>query len=336
MVSIINIISMSNPKISVICPVYNVEKYLHKCVDSILAQTFTDFELLLIDDGSSDNSGKICDEYVEKDSRVRVFHKKNGGVSSARNLGLENVFGEWIIFVDSDDMLYSNALLRCYNTALHHNVDVLQFSYNRRWIENQYDEKRTHVLSPIEYVKSEMINVCVWGTFIKNTIIKDNQLCFDENISLGEDQFFIFDVLNKCKRIIRICDILYYYRNNTTSATHNPRINDQIKTINRCKAYKISNPFSSAYLDNMIRSFIFELSKNPKVPILQIRKLYKDCNICNDNKNICTRVRLFFYTSRYSVLLAIMIMRLLEVVLVPMLNQVLYILKDSRKNKDNY
>lgn len=79
---------MYNPKISVIVPVYNVEKYLSRCIDSILAQTFTDFELLLIDDGSNDNSGNICDDYVKKDNRIRVFHKENGGVSSARNLGL--------------------------------------------------------------------------------------------------------------------------------------------------------------------------------------------------------------------------------------------------------
>ena len=91
------------PKISVIVPVYNVEKYLHRCINSILAQTFTDFELLLIDDGSKDNSGAICDEYATRDSRVRVFHKENGGASSARNQGLDNASGEWIAFVDSDD-----------------------------------------------------------------------------------------------------------------------------------------------------------------------------------------------------------------------------------------
>ena len=96
--------------ISVIVPVYNTEKYLHRCVDSILAQTFTDFELLLIDDGSTDKSGAICDEYAQKDSRVRVFHKENGGVSSARNVGLKNGRGEWISFVDSDDWVKKNFL----------------------------------------------------------------------------------------------------------------------------------------------------------------------------------------------------------------------------------
>ena len=94
---------MSNPKISVIIPVYNAESTLRRCVDSVLAQTFTDFECLLIDDGSKDRSGAICDEYAARDSRIRAFHKENGGVSSARNLGLDNATGEWIAFVDSDD-----------------------------------------------------------------------------------------------------------------------------------------------------------------------------------------------------------------------------------------
>ena len=95
----------NNPKISVIVPVYNAEKYLRRCIDSILAQTFTDFELLLIDDGSTDSSGKICDEYAKKDRRIRVFHKENGGVSSARNVGLSHLRGNWVYFVDSDDYL---------------------------------------------------------------------------------------------------------------------------------------------------------------------------------------------------------------------------------------
>ena len=92
-----------NPKISIIVPVYNAEQYLRRCIDSILNQSFTDFELILIDDGSKDKSSDICDEYAAKDSRVRIFHKENGGVSSARNVGLDNSCGEWVAFVDADD-----------------------------------------------------------------------------------------------------------------------------------------------------------------------------------------------------------------------------------------
>ena len=93
------------PTISVIVPVYNAEMYLHRCIDSVLAQTYQNFELLLIDDGSKDSSGTICDEYAAKDARVRVFHKEIGGVSSARNVGLDHAQDEWITFVDSDDYI---------------------------------------------------------------------------------------------------------------------------------------------------------------------------------------------------------------------------------------
>ena len=101
---------MNTPKISVIVPVYNVEQYLPRCIESILAQTYNDFELLLINDGSSDNSGNICDEYAKNNSRVRVFHKENGGVSSARNMGLDNAQGEYVVFVDSDDFIRNKYL----------------------------------------------------------------------------------------------------------------------------------------------------------------------------------------------------------------------------------
>lgn len=100
----------SRCQVSVIVPVYNVEYCLSRCIDSILSQTFTDFELLLIDDGSKDNSGNICDEYKFKDDRIRVFHKENGGVSSARNWGIANSYGEHIAFIDSDDWVGENYL----------------------------------------------------------------------------------------------------------------------------------------------------------------------------------------------------------------------------------
>ena len=96
--------------ISVLVPVYNTNQYLPRCIDSILGQSFTDFELLLIDDGSTDGSAKICDAYAEKDSRIRVLHKENGGVSSARNLGLNEAKGEWVVFVDSDDWISDNCI----------------------------------------------------------------------------------------------------------------------------------------------------------------------------------------------------------------------------------
>ena len=114
-----------NPIISIIIPVYNAEKTLNRCVDSVLNQTFHDWELLLIDDGSKDRSMYLCDEYALKDKRIKVFHKKNGGVSSARNMGLDYARGEWITFVDSDDYICENI----FDLVSSHNEDLLIFNY---------------------------------------------------------------------------------------------------------------------------------------------------------------------------------------------------------------
>ena len=118
------------PKISIIVPVYNVEKYLNRCIDSILNQTLEDIELILVDDGSKDGSGQICDEYAVKDCRVRVFHIENGGPAKARNLGIIHAIGEYIGFVDSDDYIESSMYERLYSRAMINNSDVVMCGYN--------------------------------------------------------------------------------------------------------------------------------------------------------------------------------------------------------------
>ena len=130
-------------KISVIVPVYNVEKYIHKCLDSILKQTFTDFELILVDDGSPDNCGNICDEYAKKDNRIFVVHKKNGGLSAARNSGIDWAFqnsdSEFITFIDSDDTIAENYLEKFMN-AMDNNADIVSCKLNFFIEETQKSE----------------------------------------------------------------------------------------------------------------------------------------------------------------------------------------------------
>lgn len=118
--------------ISIIIPVYNAEKYLRRCINSIYAQTYDDFELLLVDDGSADSSGRICDEYAATDSRTRVFHNENQGVSSARNTGLDNAVGEWIMFMDSDDFWCDDNILKeLHETAVRTEADIVRVSISR-------------------------------------------------------------------------------------------------------------------------------------------------------------------------------------------------------------
>ena len=149
------------PKVSVIVPVYKVEQYIRECLDSIKNQTFTDWECLLIDDGSPDESGKICDEYAAKDCRFKVLHKPNSGVSSARNLGLDKACGEWVMFVDSDDAIAENTLEICYEKASTASLDTLQFSFARN--KNDIGKNNgisTEVLSPADYARTGKMNVC--------------------------------------------------------------------------------------------------------------------------------------------------------------------------------
>lgn len=205
-----------NPKISVIVPVYNTEKYLRECVDSILAQTFTDFELLLIDDGSTDNSGIICDDYAAKDSRVRVFHKSNGGVSSARNLGLDNAQGEWIVFVDSDDILPIESLSIRFEVVSKDNTDLaifratffgnINFSVGPSTNKSYSDLVlfRTDLPNYYSYIGT------LWDKiYRKNTV---SLLRFDETMSLAEDHMFNVSYIRLCHCFKLETTNVYQYR----------------------------------------------------------------------------------------------------------------------------
>lgn len=200
--------------ISVIVPIFNAEKYLHRCIKRILAQDYTDYELLLINDGSTDNSGTICDEYAIKDNRIRVFHKENGGVSSARNWGLDNAIGEYIMFVDSDDYMLPGMLEVMLSTLESKKADLVvcgttetgsgywrpiadvDYSINQLK-ENFVSLLHTELLSP------------PWNKIYKKEIIGSNRFC--EDISFGEDLLFNIQYLEKCENISFIKESPFYH-----------------------------------------------------------------------------------------------------------------------------
>ena len=202
------------PKISVIVPVYNAEKTLHRCVDSILAQTFTNFELILINDGSIDNSGKICEEYAQKDSRIIVIHKENGGVSSARNKGIDAAKGEWITFVDSDDYI-SKTYLSDFPKNRENDLEICGMeSFNGQIFTSIQPDIRYIAKDIIEYYENLFnyrANTSVWAKIIKRSIIIDNNIRFDVNIRLAEDTLFMIDLLYYVSSIQIIKQVNYYY-----------------------------------------------------------------------------------------------------------------------------
>jgi len=190
---------MNNLKISIIVPVYNVEKYLQQFFDSIMTQTFQDFEVLLIDDGSTDKSGEMCDEYAKRENRVRVFHKRNGGVSSARNIGLSEAKGEWIYFSDADDRLYPNTLemlLKEIGADCAMSIggyEVYDENGNLVYSESDRDcgimDKDSALLQMFR-ANPYIYQGYVWNKLYKREVISNNKLIFDEKIIFNEDRLF--------------------------------------------------------------------------------------------------------------------------------------------------
>ena len=200
------------PILSVIVPVYNTKEHLSRCIDSVLSQSFSDFELLLVDDGSTDESGAICDAYSAKDSRVRVFHKKNGGVSSARNVGMENTNGQWLTFIDSDDWIRGDFFQVPYDSE----VDLLY--QNRIFSDGQPDgyfsEQEVKDRDFLAFlVKNANTNLFKMSAcfFFRNSIVKEHRIKYVEGVRLGEDRLFIMDYYKFCRSIRMVANSRYVY-----------------------------------------------------------------------------------------------------------------------------
>ena len=253
------------PKISIIVPVYKAEAYLHRCVDSILAQTLMDFELLLIDDGSPDRSGEICDEYVQKDSRIRVFHKKNGGVSSARQKGLDEALGEYVIHADPDDWVEDNMIEILYHKALDLDADVIICDYYKdNGGKSTYIEQKPESMNHNSIIKGlygHLFGAC-WNKLIRRSVIKKYGLEFPKNWSLAEDQYFLVSLLLHDIKIGYVNKAFYHYvigenENSLTNVVKNTYNYDQMM-YNAFVALTRDNPNSQ-----LIKStYAFSLIKN--------------------------------------------------------------------------
>lgn len=257
------------PKITVIVPVYNAENFLHKCIGSILSQTYTDFELILINDGSIDNSGDICDHYEQSDYRVRVFHKENGGVSSARNLGLDNAQGEWICFVDSDDALPNDAFDIMMNDAT---VDLIVggFRMNPMGVEKfpVWDKNRVESQTELGHFLNDNIDSILfrvpWAKLFKRNIISNNAIRFDENLSFGEDTLFVVSYLLKIGKVSLCKKVCYNYYSIAEEyiskyRKHNDKILDYSEKIT--ELYKKLVSLYKLEGTRIVYGFIFDILK---------------------------------------------------------------------------
>lgn len=259
---------IQNPKISIIVPIYQAELYLPHCINSIISQTFTDFELILINDGSTDKSRIICDEYAQKDSRIKVLHIQNQGVSHARNIGIKFAQGEWITFVDSDDWLEQTAL-ECF-LANDLQQDTLYIEQAQTVISNQYQywpAKFSNTILNLNSIENYTLlnNILIygtpWGKLYNARVIKDNSIHFDQQLSLHEDHCFYFEYIKHIKKINVINSVGYYYRidPNNISLSSNKKMPTCDKLL---YAYKCLNELISTIIQEN------NLSINKLEPIL--------------------------------------------------------------------
>lgn len=231
---------MTKELISVIVPVYNVEKYLKKCVDSIVNQTYKNLEIILVDDGATDNSGKICDELVELDNRIKVYHKKNGGLSDARNYGVERAAGDYIGFVDSDDYIDAEMYEKLYEAIKKENVDVaecnLKIVYPEK-IDLFTDQKYYQICNKQEYLEEYLKIEKIFGSACVRLTKADiaKKLKFPVG-KLYEDTYYAYDLIGIVDKYVIVDNPYYNYlmrENSITNAKFNPRIFDLIEIVEK-------------------------------------------------------------------------------------------------------
>ncbi|MBR5318649.1 MAG: glycosyltransferase family 2 protein [Peptococcaceae bacterium] len=211
-----------NPKISIIIPVYNVENYLGRCLESVLNQTLMDIEIICVNDGTKDNSVSIIEDYMKIDNRICLVNKENGGLSSARNAGIKQATGEYLIFLDSDDYLSVNACERVYIERLENNADIIVFGshifptipYPNDWLRKVLSPKTKFYkqFEPDALFKHQGATPFVWRNCIKRSFLEKTDILFDESIRFGEDLIFQLCLFPQAGSIAFIADKLYNYR----------------------------------------------------------------------------------------------------------------------------
>lgn len=256
-----------NPEISIIVPVYNTEQYISRCIESILNQTFKDFELILIDDGSQDRSGEICDEYAKKDNRIRVFHNNNQGVSATRNYGINISKGKYLMFCDSDDWVADTWCEELYNTILAYPnswitcnfFQVDNESKKQRVIKNNLNEINTLEKDDFYIVFKSGMSIYSWNKIFDKEKINKFQIRFNENKSLGEDVEFGIDYLKISENIIILNRNLYYYLINHQGTLSSKKYDDYFDYL--IHFYKLRRVYiKDCYLEEFCSDYFYQFS----------------------------------------------------------------------------
>ncbi|MCF2876609.1 MULTISPECIES: glycosyltransferase [unclassified Tenacibaculum] len=330
----------SKPKVSVIVPIYNVEKYLRRCLDSLVNQTLTDIEIILVDDESPDNSKEIYQEYIAKDDRIKLVQKKNGGLGFARNSGLEIAIGEFIAYIDSDDYVDVNMFKKLYDTSKKNNLDTVYCGYN-----NLDDELKVHSFSEVDdltiFSTEDEVNgvlldmiackpssplerkyrMSVWHAIYSRDLIENNKIRFcSERQFISEDIIYHIDYLSKANKIAFIPDSFYYYCYNEDSLTKTFREDRFEKSVilhqELLRRFKVEGYKESVYKNRVDRFLIgyarYTIVRLSKAAINYSEKLKILKRICKDDvwnsmkdypvQEMPFKQKLVFYMIKYNML----------------------------------
>lgn len=294
--------------VSIVVAIFNVEKYLNRCVLSIVNQTYKNIEIILVDDGSTDSSSILCDNWHQKDNRIRVVHKSNGGLSDARNVGLSKATGDYICFVDGDDYIEKNMIKISITRAVDDKADVVIFSNyvvsarGEKTRHNIYSSKKLYTKS---YIIPELLNECVgtmpssktdydigfspWGRLCKRSVLINNNVYFkNERILIYEDLMFLLDLTPVVTRVAIVNQPLYDYCENSNSLTRQLDV-DRFNKIKKQYYYlKNNSQYSKLIFKNLETELRFKRTMigyiRNAVSILIQNQIFQDVkNICNDN-----------------------------------------------------
>lgn len=309
--------TINKPEITVIIIGYNVAQWIHRCLDSLLAQNYKNFVTVVVDDGSIDSTRDICDEYSKKDSRIKVFHTSNQGVSSARNLGLSKVDTTWFTFIDADDYVHpqylSNLLLP---TTKRKNIDLVQCSYFVK-IENnkspQHCVKSTLYTNDMEDILSH-IRGFVWSKLFKSSLIREYKIHFDQQISLAEDLCFVLDYLQYADMVCFSEQAEYVYEKRTGSVSkcrHKPealyqQFHVEFKLIERLTQRTSALSYSTFYRKKLLASSLMNYITSLYIGGYKSENINKIKNIPVQELNI---LKYFSSTSRIKKIISILLFK---------------------------
>ena len=282
---------MKNDMISIIIPIYNVEKYLEKCLDSILNQTYKNLEIILIDDGSTDNSPNICNSYCEKDKRIKIIHKNNEGVSSARNKGIELSKGKYIVFIDSDDYVSNEHIEVLYDCIISNNVDLVisnLIDISEDGIILNNEEKESFLMNKDQCLKEllsedNFYHLCCGNIYRKDLLEK---IRFNCKYRIAEDLDFLYRYIKQISSAYFLSKNTYYYLKREGSATnsiYSEKWNDELKICNFIisEMVELENNFHKYAKRKYIRlninqAYRFKLNKNQTKILKNNIKIYKN------------------------------------------------------------